>query len=122
MPDDRVVVLGLISSKVPTLESDGTVRTRIDEASRIVPLERLALSPQCGFASTHEGNRLTADDQRRKLALVGRLAQEVARSHMALGVVNGWLAAPVNKREDGEVRVSASHRPRLYRIHEAGPV
>jgi 5-methyltetrahydropteroyltriglutamate--homocysteine methyltransferase len=77
VPDDRVVVLGLISSKVPTLESDGTVRTRIDEASRIVPLERLALSPQCGFASTHEGNRLTADDQRAKLALVGRLAQEV---------------------------------------------
>ncbi len=77
VPDDRVVVLGLVSSKTPTLESAAELKARIAEASRFVPLERLALSPQCGFASTHEGNRLTADDQRRKLELVARTAEEV---------------------------------------------
>jgi 5-methyltetrahydropteroyltriglutamate--homocysteine methyltransferase len=82
VPDDRVVVLGLISSKVPRLESVGDLRARIAEASRIVPLERLAISPQCGFASTHEGNRLTEEDQRRKLELVVQTAHEVwADSH-----------------------------------------
>jgi 5-methyltetrahydropteroyltriglutamate--homocysteine methyltransferase len=79
VPDDRVVVLGLISSKVPGLESETELRARIDNAATIVPLERLALSPQCGFASTHEGNRLTADDQRRKLELVGAVARTVWR-------------------------------------------
>src|SRR5688500_2245725 len=53
VPDDRVVVLGLISSKVPKMEAEPDLRARIDEASKIVPLDRLALSPQCGFASTH---------------------------------------------------------------------
>src|SRR6478736_5292846 len=67
VPDDRVVVLGLVSSKVAGLESPAELERRVAEASRYVPLERLAISPQCGFASTHEGNRLTADDQRRKL-------------------------------------------------------
>ena len=76
VPDDRVVVLGLISSKVPQLESEALLRERIAEASKIVPLERLALSPQCGFASTHEGNRLSKDDQRKKLELTGRVARE----------------------------------------------
>jgi methionine synthase II (cobalamin-independent) len=59
------------------MESGEALRARIEEASRIVPLERLALSPQCGFASTHEGNRVSADDQRRKLELVARTAREV---------------------------------------------
>jgi len=77
VPDDRIVVLGLVSSKRPQMESDEILRARIKEASRIVPLERLALSPQCGFASTHEGNRVSADDQRRKLELVARTAREV---------------------------------------------
>jgi 5-methyltetrahydropteroyltriglutamate--homocysteine methyltransferase len=77
VPDDRVVVLGLVSSKVARLESAEDLRQRIAEATRFVPLERLALSPQCGFASTHEGNRLSADDQRRKLELVGRTARAV---------------------------------------------
>ena len=76
-PDDRVVVLGLVSSKTPRLEAASELRARIAEASAIVPLERLALSPQCGFASTHEGNRLSADDQRRKLELVAQTAREV---------------------------------------------
>ena len=74
--DDRTVVLGLVSSKKPMLEPGAEIRARIAEAARIVPLERLALSPQCGFASTHEGNRLTADDQRKKLELVTRIARE----------------------------------------------
>ena len=77
VPGDRTVVLGLVSSKTPRLESHDDLRTRIDEASRIVPLDRLALSPQCGFASTHEGNRLSPDDQRLKLELVARVAKEV---------------------------------------------
>jgi 5-methyltetrahydropteroyltriglutamate--homocysteine methyltransferase len=75
VPDDRVVVLGLVSSKQAQLESGADLERRVAEASRFVPLERLAISPQCGFASTHEGNRLTADDQRRKLELVGRTAK-----------------------------------------------
>jgi 5-methyltetrahydropteroyltriglutamate--homocysteine methyltransferase len=75
VPDDRVVVLGLVSSKQPQLESAADLERRVAEASRFVPLERLALSPQCGFASTHEGNRLAPDDQRRKLELVGRTAK-----------------------------------------------
>jgi 5-methyltetrahydropteroyltriglutamate--homocysteine methyltransferase len=77
VPDDRVVVLGLVSSKKPRLESPDELRERIAEAARVVPLERLALSPQCGFASTAEGNRLTADDQRRKLELVAETARSV---------------------------------------------
>ena len=75
--DDRVVVLGLVSSKRAVLERAAEIRARIAEASRIVPLERLALSPQCGFASTHEGNRLSEDDQRKKLELVARIANEI---------------------------------------------
>ena len=71
------MVLGLVTSKKPALESEDELKRRIEEASRYVPLERLALSPQCGFASTMEGNRLTADDQRRKLELVGRVADAV---------------------------------------------
>jgi 5-methyltetrahydropteroyltriglutamate--homocysteine methyltransferase len=77
VPDDRVVVLGLVSTKTGTLESAETLRARVTEAAKVVPLDRLALSPQCGFASTHEGNRLSADDQRRKLELVASVAKEV---------------------------------------------
>jgi 5-methyltetrahydropteroyltriglutamate--homocysteine methyltransferase len=77
VPGDRTVVLGLVSSKIPRLESADDLRRRIGEAAKIVPLERLALSPQCGFASTQEGNRLTPEDQRKKLELVARTAKEV---------------------------------------------
>jgi len=77
VPDDRVVVLGLVSSKKPKLESVETLKTRIKEASAVVPLDRLALSPQCGFASTQEGNRIPPEVQRQKLELVGRTAHEV---------------------------------------------
>src|SRR3954452_5739787 len=77
VPEDRTVVLGLVSSKTSRLETRDQIRTRIDAAARIIPLDRLALSPQCGFASTYEGNRLTADDQRQKLELVAKTAREI---------------------------------------------
>lgn len=74
---DAVVVLGLISSKTPVLESQDDLRRRIDEAARYIPLENLAISPQCGFASTSAGNVLTVDEERRKLELVVDTAQQV---------------------------------------------
>jgi 5-methyltetrahydropteroyltriglutamate--homocysteine methyltransferase len=77
VPEDRVVVLGLITTKKPQLESAEELRERIKEASRYVPLERLALSTQCGFASTIEGNRISLDDERHKLELVANVAREV---------------------------------------------
>jgi 5-methyltetrahydropteroyltriglutamate--homocysteine methyltransferase len=70
-------VLGLVTSKSPKLESKDDLKRRIDEAAKYVPLERLALSPQCGFASTIEGNPLTEDDEKRKLALIVETAEEV---------------------------------------------
>ncbi len=77
VPDGRVVVLGLVSSKLARMESADTLKARIKEASQVVPLDRLAISPQCGFASTHEGNRISPDVQRQKLELVARVAKEV---------------------------------------------
>jgi 5-methyltetrahydropteroyltriglutamate--homocysteine methyltransferase len=77
MPKDRTVVLGLITTKSPQLESPDAILRRIDEAATYVPIERLALSPQCGFASSAGGNPLTADDQRRKLELVAEVARRV---------------------------------------------
>jgi len=72
-----VVVLGLISSKVAELESQDDLRRRIDQAARYVPLENLAISPQCGFASTSAGNVLTIEEEKRKLELVVDTAQKV---------------------------------------------
>jgi 5-methyltetrahydropteroyltriglutamate--homocysteine methyltransferase len=77
VPKNRKVVLGLVSSKSPRLESKDVLKRRIEEASRYVPLENLCLSPQCGFASTEAGNELTVDDQKRKLALCVEVANEV---------------------------------------------
>jgi 5-methyltetrahydropteroyltriglutamate--homocysteine methyltransferase len=68
--DGPTVVLGLVSSKVPTLENPDALLRRIDEAARYVPMENLAISPQCGFASGAVGNLISEDDQRRKLELV----------------------------------------------------
>ncbi len=79
IPDGTTVVLGLISSKRPQLESKGELIKRVNEAARYVPLENLALSPQCGFASTMEGNLLSEDDQWAKLRLVAETAREVWR-------------------------------------------
>ena len=72
VPKGKTVVLGLISSKVPGLEKKDDLKRRIDAAARYVPLENLCLSPQCGFSSTHHGNTITIDDQKRKLALALR--------------------------------------------------
>jgi len=77
VPRGKTVVLGLISSKKPELEDSATLLRRIEEASRYVPLENLALSPQCGFASTMEGNLLTEEQQWAKLRLVVDTARMV---------------------------------------------
>jgi 5-methyltetrahydropteroyltriglutamate--homocysteine methyltransferase len=77
VPQDRTIVLGLVSSKKKALESKDELKQRIEQASKFVPLERLALSPQCGFASTIEGNLVTPADQEAKLRLVAETAQEV---------------------------------------------
>ena len=77
MPKGRAVVLGLISSKLAPLEPKDVVKRRIEEATRYVDADRLHLSPQCGFASTQDGNQLTEDDQWRKLAHVVAIAREV---------------------------------------------
>jgi 5-methyltetrahydropteroyltriglutamate--homocysteine methyltransferase len=71
------VVLGLVTSKRPQLEDKDELKRRIEEAARFVPLDQLAISPQCGFSSTVEGNALTRDEQIAKLALVVETAQEV---------------------------------------------
>ena len=71
------MVLGLVSSKKRTLENKDELKQRIEQASEFIPLERLALSPQCGFASTIEGNLVTSADQEAKLHLVAETAKEV---------------------------------------------
>ncbi len=73
----KKVVLGLITSKSPVMEDKEAVIRRIREAEKYIPLDRLCLSPQCGFASTEEGNALTEEDQWKKLALVREIAEEV---------------------------------------------
>jgi 5-methyltetrahydropteroyltriglutamate--homocysteine methyltransferase len=70
-------VLGLVTTKTPALEPVDELRRRVDDAARHVPLERLALSPQCGFASVAAGNLLAEDDQWRKLELVVETARRV---------------------------------------------
>jgi 5-methyltetrahydropteroyltriglutamate--homocysteine methyltransferase len=75
VPSDKAVVLGLVSTKTAALESQDDLLRRVDEASRYVPAERLALSPQCGFASDFRGNPLRQDDQWRKLELVADTAR-----------------------------------------------
>ena len=70
-------MVGVITSKSGTLESKDTVKRRIDEAAKFAPLEQLALSPQCGFASTEEGNVLTEEQQWAKMREVVEIAEEV---------------------------------------------
>jgi 5-methyltetrahydropteroyltriglutamate--homocysteine methyltransferase len=77
VPPDRTVVLGLVSTKKSALESKDELKSRIRDAEKFVPLDRLALSPQCGFASTMEGNLVTEADQEAKLRLVVETAREV---------------------------------------------
>ena len=74
---DKLVVLGLITSKKPQLESKDDLKRRLDEAAQFVPMEQLAISPQCGFASIYQGNPLTEEDEKAKLRLVVEMAEEV---------------------------------------------
>ena len=77
VPDDRVVVLGLVTTKTPRLEDEEELVARVHEAAGVVDLERLAISPQCGFSTSVVGNALGLDDQRRKLELCVRVAERV---------------------------------------------
>ena len=77
VPPGKMVVLGLVTTKRGALESKDDLKRRIDEASKYVPLEQLCLSPQCGFSSTVEGNRLTYDEEVAKLRLIVETAEEV---------------------------------------------
>ncbi len=77
VPEDRTIVLGLVTTKKPALESKADLKSRIEAARKFVSLERLALSPQCGFASTEEGNLLTLEEEKAKLRLVAETAKEL---------------------------------------------
>jgi 5-methyltetrahydropteroyltriglutamate--homocysteine methyltransferase len=77
VPENKLVVLGLVTTKKGELESKDDLKRRIEEASQYVPLEQLCLSPQCGFSSTVEGNRLSFDDEVAKLRLIVETAHDV---------------------------------------------
>ena len=77
LPKGKVVVLGLVTTKKGALEKKDDLKRRIDEASKFVPLEQLALSPQCGFSSTLEGNKITVEDEIAKLRLIAEVSREV---------------------------------------------
>jgi 5-methyltetrahydropteroyltriglutamate--homocysteine methyltransferase len=77
LPKGKVIVLGLVSTKVPQLESVEDLKRRIDEASKYAPLDQMAISPQCGFSSDVVGNLISLDDQKRKLEVVVETARQV---------------------------------------------
>jgi 5-methyltetrahydropteroyltriglutamate--homocysteine methyltransferase len=77
LPKGKTVVLGLVTSKTGILEAKDDVKRRIDEAAKYVDVDQLCLSPQCGFASTEEGNTLAEDEQWAKLRMIVELAEEV---------------------------------------------
>ncbi len=77
VPKDKTVVLGLVTSKTGKLESGDEIKRRIEQAAKFVPLDQLCLSPQCGFASTEEGNVLTEDEQWAKLRMIVEIAEKV---------------------------------------------
>jgi 5-methyltetrahydropteroyltriglutamate--homocysteine methyltransferase len=77
VPKGKIVVLGLVTTKTGRLEAKDAIKRRIDEAAKFCPLDQLALSPQCGFASTEEGNALTEEEQWAKLRMIVEVAQEV---------------------------------------------
>jgi 5-methyltetrahydropteroyltriglutamate--homocysteine methyltransferase len=74
---NKIVVVGVITSKTGQLENKDDIKRRLEEASKFVPLDQLAVSPQCGFASTEEGNILTEEEQWAKLRLAVDVAKEV---------------------------------------------
>jgi 5-methyltetrahydropteroyltriglutamate--homocysteine methyltransferase len=75
VPEDKFIVLGLVTTKKPELEPLDLVTQRVRDAARYIPMKRLGLSPQCGFASSVIGNKISAEDQRRKLEIVVKAAQ-----------------------------------------------
>jgi 5-methyltetrahydropteroyltriglutamate--homocysteine methyltransferase len=77
LPAGKIAVLGLVSTKVPELETVEALRRRVDEAAKYIPLDQLAISPQCGFASDVIGNLISADDQKRKLEIVVETARRI---------------------------------------------
>jgi 5-methyltetrahydropteroyltriglutamate--homocysteine methyltransferase len=77
VPKDRYVVLGLVTTKTGRLESKDDIKRRIDEAAQYISIDQLCLSPQCGFASTEEGNTLAEDEQWAKLRMIVEVADEV---------------------------------------------
>ncbi len=77
VPEDKTVVLGLITTKVGQLESADEIKKRVDEAARYMPIENMCLSPQCGFSSTVHGNQITPDEQWAKLEMIVNTAQEI---------------------------------------------
>jgi 5-methyltetrahydropteroyltriglutamate--homocysteine methyltransferase len=77
VPPGKTMVMGLVSTKTPVLEEEDDLLRRLEGAARFLPLDRLALSPQCGFASVLEGNEIDVETQWRKLELVARVAERV---------------------------------------------
>jgi 5-methyltetrahydropteroyltriglutamate--homocysteine methyltransferase len=77
VPDDKMVLLGLVTTKSPRQETQAELTARLEDASRYVPLERLGLSPQCGFATSIGGNALSVEDQQRKLRVICETARAV---------------------------------------------
>ena len=77
VPKDKIVVLGLVTSKRGSLESKDALKRRIEQAAKFVPLDQLCLSPQCGFASSEEGNLLAEEEQWAKLRMIVEIAEEV---------------------------------------------
>jgi 5-methyltetrahydropteroyltriglutamate--homocysteine methyltransferase len=77
MPKGKIAVLGLVSTKVPEMETIDSLKRRIDDATKFIPLDQLAISPQCGFASDVIGNLISLDDQRRKLEIVVETARQI---------------------------------------------
>ena len=77
VPDDKMVALGLVTTKSPRRETVAELNARIKSASRFIDLERLALCPQCGFSTSIVGNRITIEDQKRKLKVIVETARQV---------------------------------------------
>jgi 5-methyltetrahydropteroyltriglutamate--homocysteine methyltransferase len=77
LPEGKMAVLGLVSTKTPVLEPKDQLKRRLDDAARFAPLDRLGITPQCGFSSTYRGNPVTVEDEKKKLALLVEVAGEV---------------------------------------------
>ena len=100
LPKDRSVVLGLVTTKTGRLESKDELKRRIDQAAKFASLDQLCLSPQCGFASTEEGNVLAEDEQWAKLRMIVELAQR----SMGLGSLMAAIPTPLQGKQDVDAR------------------